>query len=206
MQKHVIVYKKKDSFMDVKIKEKWTTEIGLEAVVKLVVNPRDHSFDHWCGYVEVPKDNRLFGKEYSEEFKDDFGEVCPVMEIAVHGGLTYSQKMHDEKGWWIGFDCTHHGDTLENCNKPYVKSECENLARQIRKYDVNKLKNLFDSLNEYAPQTLEGFMKKYLVQDPSVVTGKTNVETLKSTMSALKDSLYAAMDIPKIFLNRGSIK
>ena len=60
---------------------------------------------HRCGYIAIPKDNELYGKDYDE------------IDIDVHGGLTYSEYSNseypvksEEDVWWIGFDCAHSGD------------------------------------------------------------------------------------------------
>jgi len=56
---------------------------------------------HLCGYVLLPKNHRLFEKEYfCEELED----------LDVHGGITYSDYSEDKKYWVIGFDCAHFGD------------------------------------------------------------------------------------------------
>ena len=38
---------------------------------------------HRCGYIAIPKDNELYGKDYNE------------INIDVHGGLTYSEYSRD---------------------------------------------------------------------------------------------------------------
>lgn len=63
-----------------------------------------------CGYIEIPKDNILYEKEY-----DDVNEL-----VDVHGGWTYSEYGNDEypvvsskDSWWIGFDCAHLHDAID---------------------------------------------------------------------------------------------
>ena len=55
-----------------------------------------------CGYVSIPKQSKLYGKNY-----DDIDVYC-------HGGLTYSKDylngIPEQDLWWIGFDCGHYGD------------------------------------------------------------------------------------------------
>ena len=72
---------------------------------------------HLCGYVKVPENNPCFGKDYDD------------IEIECHGGLTYGQ--HEWDGYWIGFDCAHHNDTIENCNHEYVKAQCKSIVDQL---------------------------------------------------------------------------
>ena len=62
------------------------------------------SMGHRCGYVEIPKDNKLYGKDYED------------ININCHGGLTYSKfnnrnyPVEYNNGYFIGFDCSHCGD------------------------------------------------------------------------------------------------
>ena len=96
-----------------------------------------------CGYVGVPKEHPLYGKHYTH---DD------VNNTQVHGGLIFSEQMHESQGvkpglWWFGFDCAHVGDYIPTMNEysamrtgkyrdiEYVKEECESLAKQLSEYD-----------------------------------------------------------------------
>jgi hypothetical protein len=115
-----------------KTEKEWVTEAGLKAQV--VATPMGHR----CGYVGVPAGHPMFGKHYDD------------VEVAVHGGLTYSEE--DEGLWCFGYDCGHWDDakdpeimsdemkkrfnrwtdtggtikTLEFC-----VAECEALAKQL---------------------------------------------------------------------------
>lgn len=59
---------------------------------------------HPTAYIEIPKDNKIYKKDYSE------------IDLYVHGGLTYSRNflwISEEKkleGWLIGWDYAHYGD------------------------------------------------------------------------------------------------
>ena len=60
---------------------------------------------HPCAYVELPKSNQYYGKDY------DF------IPIECHGGLTYSaygllptQHPEYKNGYWIGWDYAHCED------------------------------------------------------------------------------------------------
>lgn len=57
---------------------------------------------HLCGYIEIPTDHELYGKDYDEiEAHYDY-------ELPAHGGLTFSDFVDNK--YWIGFDCAHFGD------------------------------------------------------------------------------------------------
>src|SRR5438309_4447716 len=82
------------------------------------------------GYVAIPKDHPLFGKDYSQSVCDHPGCYKHSIEslINVHGGITYSGK--DEDGfWWFGFDTAHSSDdprfggTVKN--EAYVEKWCK---------------------------------------------------------------------------------
>lgn len=93
-----------------------------------------------CGYVGVSSDHSHYKKSYNElEKRDDYPDV--------HGGLTYAGERSEEGLWWFGFDCAHCGDFSPAItsisgreqlpsetykNVAYVKTECAQLARQLR--------------------------------------------------------------------------
>jgi hypothetical protein len=69
----------------------------------------------WCGYVGVPREHLLFGRDWMKGELADF-------DLDVHGGVTYTAPcdgavichvaapgMPDDV-WWIGFDCGHCWD------------------------------------------------------------------------------------------------
>lgn len=51
-----------------------------------------------CGYARVPNCHPWFGKSDGDNY----------LSVDVHGGITYGTLCTD--GWWVGFDCAHHGD------------------------------------------------------------------------------------------------
>lgn len=88
---------------------------------------------HLCGYVKVPKESSLFGKDMFD------------IDVDVHGGVTYARDM-EKNEWWVGFDCAHLYDITPGLSEhfpydaeyrdmEYVKRECNKLAEQIYRYD-----------------------------------------------------------------------
>ena len=77
-----------------------------------------------CGYVEVTKDE-LDKYDYIIEDSD---------KINCHGGITFSDK-GDFGKYYIGFDCNHFGDSIDECSLDYCIEQC--------KYIVKQLDNLF---------------------------------------------------------------
>lgn len=79
-----------------KIEREWES-FGLKCAVVMA-----REAGHRCGYVRVPPEHPLHGKDYD----------APSVE--VHGGLTFAElepcAHEDGQGWWFGFDCAHSGD------------------------------------------------------------------------------------------------
>jgi hypothetical protein len=115
-----------------KTEKEWVTEAGL--IAQVVATPMGHR----CGYVGVPAGHPMFGKHYDD------------VEVAVHGGLTYSEE--DEGLWCFGYDCAHWDDAKDPAlisdehkkvfmNWPdtggtiktldFCVAECESLAKQL---------------------------------------------------------------------------
>ena len=135
--------------MQFKSIKQWETKVGLTAYVVAV------DVGYYNGYVEIPKEHKLYGVKY-RDFDYDFN---------VHGGVTFTGTTYvdgiDENVWLIGFDCNHAWDNLdveemeqyfdgiseevEEYNRifrnissssifrdlDYVTAECESLAEQI---------------------------------------------------------------------------
>lgn len=118
-----------------KVIKDWVTESGLRAVILLVRG------SHHCGYVEVPE--HLGKPEYDES---------PIMELNVHGGVTYAGELPEmDSKYVVGYDCAHYGDLMK-CPEElkgtsmehsfmysegiwrdvdYCTNECESLANQL---------------------------------------------------------------------------
>lgn len=114
------------------VERNWNTKAGLPAVCLFV---RD---SHRCGYVRVPPEHPLHGKDYADDceclkgiladdtpigkrgliplFCWDGAKTSPEVVFDVHGGITHSGNAEDgypitdPSGWWFGFDCAHAGD------------------------------------------------------------------------------------------------
>lgn len=136
-------------------KAQWKDEAtGLACLAK-----RHPSSGHWCGYVGIPPEHPLHGKE---------DEDC---NLEVHGGITFGAHCQEgppettvchipglgepEHLWWLGFDCAHAwdyspSDKIREIERgypftigfdqsykslAYVKNECARLAAQVRVAD-----------------------------------------------------------------------
>lgn len=100
--------------------------------------------NHFCGYVEIPKHHKLYGKTWNDEEND---------EINVYGGITYNQVT--DNNTWFGWDAAHAGDYCINTSNPnkmelkqFINScddklwildmailETANLAEQLKKLE-----------------------------------------------------------------------
>ena len=106
---------------------------------------RHSYFGHWCGYVGVGPNHSVYQSDYDS------------VDVTVHGGLTFSSHCsasddestgichaveNDDKTWWLGFDCAHHGDEAPRNTVwveggryrtlSYVQHECAMLAAQLK--------------------------------------------------------------------------
>ena len=102
---------------------------------------------HLCGYVELPKKHKLYGK-------DNMDNEEIFNEIDVHGGITYARDKRfisdEDVPYVVGFDCGHAGDyspyfwstgiskalpyeTYKDID--YVTNECKNLAKQLKELE-----------------------------------------------------------------------
>lgn len=89
------------------------------------------------GYVLIPENHPLHGKDYEE------------IDVIVHGGLTFSKLVdsgmieswgldtEDEGKWCVGFDTAHFGDTLSKWSKERVQTEADLLKEQLLNYETN---------------------------------------------------------------------
>lgn len=93
---------------------------------------------HLCGYVDLPKLSQFYGVDYYK-----------IVNIDVHGDLTYSNWSDDKKtAWRIGFDCAHLDDfspygmfdqsgTVYR-NITFVENEIKRIVGQIIKLEMEE--------------------------------------------------------------------
>jgi len=153
--------------MSHKIVKEWNTEAGPKAVILFA-----HG-SHHCGYVSIPKDHPLFGKDYDYIIPMELSDIIlkdqkigkrgsidllshdPENTRAeflfnVHGGITYSQGSKDypvkseEESWWYGYDCAHSGD--ETKGKFNYKSKGDVFRDEA--YCVNECESLAKQIME----------------------------------------------------------
>ncbi len=105
---------------------------------------------YFCGYIGVPHDHPLYGKDYQDVDQD----------VIVHGGLTYSENempginLTSNDYWYFGFDCAHSGDicsmsddfdNISCISKIHVWTiqkvmrECKYLADQFAEFRKDKV-------------------------------------------------------------------
>ncbi len=100
---------------------------------------RNTKLGTWCGYIIIPEGHPWHGCSYGD-----------LVDVSVHGGVTYSgnEVFHEE--WAVGFDCGHAfdmipllvsekygGKPLESetgtyRDMPYALDEARHLAEQAR--------------------------------------------------------------------------
>jgi len=96
------------------VENKWFTE-----------NPIFKTKRGWGnGYVKIVPGHKFYDKRYED------------IDVKVNGGITFSEHIKDDsifgsKGYWIGFDTSHYGDTLEKWRKEEVYNETLRLFKQI---------------------------------------------------------------------------
>lgn len=78
----------------------------------------------YCGYVEIPTDDRLY----------EVSELSDILEeFNVHGGVSFVGCLDGIDGFLIGFDCNHAYDNPFEQDIMYVAEECMSLIKQIKK-------------------------------------------------------------------------
>lgn len=129
-------------------KRQWLDSIsGLPCMIRRA----GKELGHWCGYVGVPADHPLHGKDGDS------------IDVEVHGGVTFAggcsggdpstsichvvSPGEADDVWWFGFDCAHYMDFLPGMrgraradigdevyrDQTYVIRETLNLAAQLAK-------------------------------------------------------------------------
>lgn len=122
-------------------------------------------YGHYCGYVGVRKESKLYGLDYhvSEVEYDDetmnpidiiiSEEQKGINDISVHGGLTYAgeamsaiEDIFGNHYWFFGFDCAHYGDarildivsfdsSAVYRDYKYVEEQVKNLSNQLKEIE-----------------------------------------------------------------------
>ena len=102
----------------------------LKCKILRIVKPDGPDFmfgGHLCGYVRIPPESPLFGKDLHYHYDKK-------ITLHVHGGITFADSvnfLHD-LGFWIGFDCGHSYDLIpcmknRNIIDPFLKQLQESL-------------------------------------------------------------------------------
>lgn len=149
--------------------EKQFTYKGYQCVVVM------QSLGHRCGYVGIPIEHPLYGKDYFDyiDININHGNVPIDNYFSCHGGITYANggvySEYPIKGnlWWFGFDCAHWGDIRDfQAAKEIFRDNKDVLTRlsrselleksfssggQVRslKYVTDECIRLADQLSEY---------------------------------------------------------
>jgi hypothetical protein len=105
---------------------------------------RHSTLGHLCGYVELPKEHKLYDNISEENIYNNFN-------LEVHGGVTFTGRKQFKKqniiiDNVIGFDCAHCGDFSPYGNLMYyeyeeyrdigyVINECKKLAKQLKRLE-----------------------------------------------------------------------
>ena len=92
------------------------------------------------GYVAIPKEHPLYGKDYQD------------VNIAIHGGLTFSEKSERVNDWsnkndmeyldgelpdgyWVfGFDTLHYTDNIDNRPREWCVAETKRLKQKLEEW------------------------------------------------------------------------
>lgn len=88
---------------------------------------RNTELGTWCGYVIIPEDHPWCGLSHSD-----------LVDVSVHGGVTYSGREVFHQEWAVGFDCGHAFDMIPLLaletgtyrDMPYALDEALHLAEQ----------------------------------------------------------------------------
>ena len=99
---------------------------------------------HRCGHVKTEDYDLAYGKKYDELHSF----------ISCHGGLTYSDftSFTISHGYWIGFDCSHLGDSPDpkfktEENKVYYRMFKDGTVR-TKDFCIEECKSMIDDIIE----------------------------------------------------------
>ncbi len=140
-----------------------------------------NAMGHRCGYVGIPKNHPLYGKEYSDYLeikKADVGDrkisgIFPLLlacldkderihidaYFSVHGGITFADGGENSNYpiesdlWWFGFDCGHAGDKADlNYAIEKFPKQAERLKMQKRINDMYPIEGDIIRTEEYVAE------------------------------------------------------
>lgn len=82
-------------------------------------------FDCPCGYVKLPENHPLYEVNYTE-YPDN-------VSLQVHGGVTFSGKLLDMDGWFVGFDMHILMTLIRITGKKCIRTdaECESETNRL---------------------------------------------------------------------------
>lgn len=121
---------------------------------------------HRCGYVGIPKNHPLYGKEYSDYLeikKADVGDRDERIRIEAyflcHGGIIFADGGENSNYpiesdlWWFGFDCAYCDDAkeLELAYERFPNYR-ESLAMQIECEDRFRIDGTIVRTEEYVAE------------------------------------------------------
>ena len=104
------------------------------------------------GYVVIPEGHIFHGVKYSD--------INESSKIRVHGGLTFSESVSelsdwdelsgvDKRGWVVGFDTYHNGDTLDSFPEGLVLEETQKLVSQLQKETNTFEISFYNAVSDY---------------------------------------------------------
>lgn len=82
-----------------------------------------------CGYVQIPEGHPLYEKREFWNFN---------VGTEVNWGLSFSGRLKDQTGWWIGFDCHHcnNGVDVDLIRNNYPEEEIEQILDELERTEV----------------------------------------------------------------------
>lgn len=105
----------------------------------LIIRTSPEHMGHLCGYIQIPKDHKLYDLDYYEI------EEIYDYELPAHGGLTFAGELQNQQGYWMGFDCAHLGDFLP-MSPNVIPHQWE--TYKDMKFVENNIKEIIDFLKE----------------------------------------------------------
>jgi hypothetical protein len=119
------------------------------------------------GYVEVPRDNPLFGVRMGKRL--DRLEVLDAAwgvksddidtYVDAHGGISYTDDTvfdWQDRSWWIGFDCGHFNDGIDPTVSARARKWSDEFSRQApvrsREYVIRECERIADQIAEVTPR------------------------------------------------------